>query len=236
MMISWKRSSLHFPRLATNQEIIKKGSLASKSRLVTRSSLNLPSLVISQKLNHCQKLDDINEVFLKLSTLYSNLHDPLRELLLQCACEDQQKCYKVSYFDKFSVNLVPKEAYCSPRPDHLPLTKRRVSNKAANECRAVALYRQDIPLATIIARWIPKSMSSQYDQQSVIQELANFGDIESLIPFGRQTLIVTFKEIRSACKAVSAFPPNGPKRHLQCFWHHKFMSKYKIPKDKKTKP
>lgn len=77
-------------------------------------------------------------------------------------------------------------------------------------------------------------MSFQYDQQSTIQELANFGDIESLIPCGRQTVIVTFKEIRSACKAVSAFPPNGPNRQLQCFWHHKFMSQYNILKDKES--
>ncbi|XP_063154913.1 testis expressed protein 56-like [Candoia aspera] len=234
-MIAWKTSCLHFLPSATNQQIVKKGSLASRIRPVTRSSLNLPSLVISQKLNHCDKLDDINEVFLKLSMLYSNLHDPMRELLLQCACEDQQKRYQVSYFDKFSTNLVPKEAYCSPRPDHMPLTKRRLSNKAANERRAFGVYRQDIPLPTIIARWIPKTMTSQYDQQSVIQELTNFGDIESLTPFGRQTVIVTFKEICSACKAVSAFPPNGPKRHLQCFWHHKFLSKYEIPKDKRAK-
>ncbi|XP_015670790.1 uncharacterized protein C6orf201 homolog [Protobothrops mucrosquamatus] len=232
-MFFWKRSCLPLPRPATNQQILRKESLASRSRPVTKSSLNLPSLVNSQKLKHCDKMDEINEVFLKLSMLYNNLPDPLRDILLLCACEDQQKCYKVSYFDNFSMNLIPKEAYCSPPPNHMPLTKRRVSNQIANQPRAFGVYRDDLPLATIIARWIPKTMTFQYDHQSAVQELANFGDIESLIPCGRQTVIVTFKEIHSACKAVSAFPPNGPNRHLQCIWHHKFMSKYKILKEKK---
>ncbi|XP_060538098.1 testis expressed protein 56-like isoform X2 [Pantherophis guttatus] len=201
-MFFGKRSCLHFPRPATNQQTVKKGSLLSRIRPVTKSSLNLPSLVKSQKLKRCDKMDEINEVFLKLSMLYNNLPDPLRDILLQCACEDQQKCYKVSYFDNFSMNLIPKEAYCSPPPSHMPLSKRRVSNQIANQPRPLGVYRQDMPLATIIARWIPKTMSFQYDQQSTIQELANFGDIESLIPCGRQTVIVTFKEIRSACKAM----------------------------------
>lgn len=61
--------------------------------------------------------------------------------------------YKVSYFDNFSMNLIPKEAYCSPPPRHMPLTKRRVSNQIANQPRPLGVYRQDMPLATIIARW-----------------------------------------------------------------------------------
>ncbi|XP_026532430.1 uncharacterized protein C6orf201 homolog [Notechis scutatus] len=231
-MFFGKRSCLHFPRPATNHQTIKKGSLFSRIRPVTKSSLNLPSLVKSQKLKRCDKMDEINEVFLKLSMLHNNLPDPLRDILVQCACEDQRKCYKVSFFDNFSMNLIPKEAYCSPPPNHMPLRKRRISNQIANQPRPFGVYRQDMPLATIIARWIPKTTSFQFDHQSAIQELATFGDIESLVPCGRQSAIVTFKEIRSACKAVSAFPPNGPNRHLQCFWHHKFMSDYNILKDK----
>ncbi|XP_070603283.1 testis expressed protein 56-like [Erythrolamprus reginae] len=233
-MFFGKRSCLHVPRPATSQQTAKKGSLVSRFRPVTKSSLNLPSLVKSQKLKRCDKLDEINEVFLKLSMLNNNLPDPLKDILVQCAYEDQKKGYKVSYFDNFSMNLIPKEAYCPPPPSHMPLRKRRVSNRIANQPKPLGTYRQDVPLATIIARWIPNSMSFQYDQQSTIQELVNFGDIESLTPCGRQSLIVTFKEIRSACKAVSAFPPNGPHRQLQCFWHHKCMSKYKILKDKES--
>ncbi|XP_034284975.1 testis expressed protein 56-like isoform X1 [Pantherophis guttatus] len=259
-MFFGKRSCLHFPRPATNQQTVKKGSLLSRIRPVTKSSLNLPSLVKSQKLKRCDKMDEINEVFLKLSMLYNNLPDPLRDILLQCACEDQQKCYKVSYFDNFSMNLIPKEAYCSPPPSHMPLSKRRVSNQIANQPRPLGVYRQDMPLATIIARWIPKTMSFQYDQQSTIQELANFGDIESLIPCGRQTVIVTFKEIRSACKAmVNSCPSTSQvksrKKFICClatfFWAslyfpscelmmalemYKIFQSYNIPKEAHIAP
>ena len=78
-------------------------------------------------------------------------------------------------------------------------------------------------------------MLTQYDKKSVVQELTKFGEIESVTPFGRQTVVVIFKEIRSACKAISAFPPDGPERSMQCFWYHKFMSKYQTSKFRKTR-
>ncbi|KAH0617951.1 hypothetical protein JD844_016751 [Phrynosoma platyrhinos] len=221
----------NFPQLTTGQQLRKKGSFVSR----TRSSLNLPPLVMYQKLATYDKKDDINRVFLKLSALYSNLKDPLKEVLLQCECEDQEKSFKVSYFDMFARNELPQDVYSSPSPDHMPPGKRFFSNKAAKEHTALGVYRQDAPMATIVARWTPKSMSTQYDQKSVLQELAKFGEIESVAPFGRQTVIVVFKEVTSACKAMSAFPPNGPDRSMQCFWHHKFMSKYVTPKFRKTK-
>ncbi|XP_061466830.1 testis expressed protein 56-like [Rhineura floridana] len=219
-----------------NQQMIKKRSLTSGNRCMTRSRLNLPPLVIYQELNSCDKEDDMYQVFQKLSALHDNLQDPLKELLLRCACEDQEKRYKISYFNIFMANKdLPQEASCSPQPDHMPLIKRFFSNKIAKEHKAFGVYRQDAPLATVIARWTPNSMSGHYDKQSVIQELAKFGDIESVTPFGRQTVIVIFKEICSACKAVSAFPPDCPERGMRCFWHHKFMSKYKRSKFQKTK-
>ncbi|KAF7246067.1 hypothetical protein EYD10_07869 [Varanus komodoensis] len=234
-MMAPKRSCVNFPSLATYLQRTKKGSLTSRKRPVTRSSLNLPPLVIYQELKGCDKQDEINQVFLKLSALHVNLKDPLKEILLQCSCEDQEKCYKLSYFEKFTMDELPREVYCTPKPEHMPLPKRSFSNKVAKEHKAFGVYRQDAPLATVVARWTPKSMSTQYDQQLVIEELGKFGDIESITPFGRQTVIVKFKEIRSACKAVSAFPANGPDKGMRCFWHHKFMSKYKRPKFQKDK-
>ncbi|XP_062986085.1 testis expressed protein 56-like [Elgaria multicarinata webbii] len=225
-----KKSCVDFPPLATYLRRTKKGSLTSMKSPVTRSRLNLPPLFIYQELKCCDEQDEINQVFLKLSALYRNLQDPLKEMLFRCSCEDQEKCYKFSYFDKFPMNELPQEVYCTPQPDHMPLRKRFFSNKFANEHQAFGVYRKDAPLATVVARWTPNSMSTQYDQQSVIEELAKFGDIESVTPFGRQTVIVIFKEITSACKAVNAFPPNCPERGMQCFWHHKFMSKYKRQK------
>lgn len=84
-------------------------------------------------------------------------------------------------------------------------------------------------------RWTPNTMLTQYDEKSVIQELKKFGDIESVTPFGRQTVVVIFKEIRSACKVIRAFPPSGPERSMRCFWYHRFMSKYETARFRKTR-
>ncbi|XP_033010535.1 uncharacterized protein C6orf201 homolog [Lacerta agilis] len=230
-----KTSLPNLPPLPTNQQASKR-SFVLGTRQVTRSKLNLPPLVIYQKLSTCDKEEDICQVFQKLSALCGNLQDPLKELLLRCAYEDQEKSYKVSYFDTFDTDSdLLQGAYCSPQPDHMPLIKRFLSNKIAKEHKAFGVYRRDAPLATIIARWTPNSMSAHYDRQSVIQELKKFGDIESVTPFGRQTVIVVFKEICSACKAVSAFPPECSEGGIRCFWHHKFMSKYKRRKFQKRR-
>ncbi|XP_020645503.3 testis expressed protein 56-like [Pogona vitticeps] len=230
-MMPLKRFPLKFPQLAIHHQTIKKEGIVPANR----SSLNLPSLVVYQKLNSWDKQDDINYMFLKLSALSSHLQDPLKELLLQCASEDQEKCYKSSYFEMFRMDDLPQEAYSSPQPDHMPLSKRLLSNKAANEYKAFGVYRQGALMATIVARWTPKTMLKQYDKKSVLQELTKFGEIESVTPFGRQTVVVIFKEFRSACKAISAFPPNGPERSMQCFWYHRFMSKYDTTKFRKTR-
>ncbi|XP_062833773.1 testis expressed protein 56-like [Anolis carolinensis] len=230
-MMNRMRFFQNFPPLATHRSLGKKVNFVAQ----TRSGLNLPPLVIYQKLNTYDSQEDIDCAFLKLSDLYGNLKDPLKELLLQCAYEDDEKSFKVSYFDTYPVKKLPQDIYSSPPPHHMPLVKRFFSNKAAIEHKVQEVYRQDTPMATIVARWTPKSMSTQYDQKSVLRELAKFGEIESVTPFGRQTVVVTFREIRSACKAMRAFPPNGPERNMRCFWHHKFMSKYKAPKFRKTK-
>ncbi|XP_067323616.1 testis expressed protein 56-like [Anolis sagrei] len=221
----------NFSPLATHRSLGKKENFVPQ----TRSSLNLPPLVMYQKLNTHDSREDIDYVFLKLSGLYGNLKDPLKEMLLRCAYEDDEKSFKVSYFDMYPMKELPQDIYSSPPPDHMPLVKRFFSNKAAIEHKVPEVYRNDAPMATIVARWTPKSMSTQYDQKSVLRELEKFGEIESVTPFGRQTVIVAFREIRSACKAMRAFPPNGPERNMRCFWHHKFMSKYKTPKLRKSK-
>ncbi|XP_066480557.1 testis expressed protein 56-like [Tiliqua scincoides] len=225
-LVHLKRALLNFPPLPMCPQRRKERSLISIKAAKTRSELNLPPLTC-QKLNSCDKTDDINETFLKLSALHSKLPDSLKELLLQCACADSRKDYIVSCFDTPTPAVVlPQKVYCSPQPHHVPLKKRISSNKIANEHKSFGVYRRDAPLASVVARWTPNSMSTQYDLQSVSQELVKFGDIESVTPFGRQTVIVVYKEVCAACKAVDAFPPDGPDRGMRCFWLHSFMNQY----------
>uniref|UniRef100_A0A8C8RMG5 RRM domain-containing protein n=1 Tax=Pelusios castaneus TaxID=367368 RepID=A0A8C8RMG5_9SAUR len=128
-----------------------------------------------------------------------------------------------------------RELYLSPAPDHVQLWKRNISNRLAEEHRQFRWNIKDTPMSTIIVRWIKRNMLASYDYHSVIQELKRFGALESVTPFGRQTAVVTFKDITSACKAVNAFPANNPGRRIQCVWHHKFMSEYKMSGHRKIK-
>ncbi|XP_053103111.1 uncharacterized protein LOC128323643 isoform X2 [Hemicordylus capensis] len=155
-MMSLKRTCLNacmnLPPVVRYQQMRKKRSFRSRKAVMTRSNLNLPSLTY-QKIDSCDTENDINQMFTKLSALHCHLYDPLKEVLLWCACEDNEKDYKFSCFDPFTTKKqLPREVCCSPQPDHVPLTKRILSNKFANEQKSFDVYRQDAPLATIIAR------------------------------------------------------------------------------------
>ncbi|KAJ6651295.1 hypothetical protein lerEdw1_021107 [Lerista edwardsae] len=235
-LVHLKRALLNLPPLPMSPQRRKERNLISMKAATTRSSLNLPALAYQTKLNSCDKAGDINEAFVKLSELHSKLPDFLKEILLRCACEDHRKEYVMSCFDTGTPAVeLPQRVYSSPQPHHVPLMKRISSNKIANEHKSFGVYRRDAPLGTIVARWTPNSMSTQYDLQSVSQELAKFGEIDSMTAFGRQTVIVVFSDIRAACKAVSAFPPHGPDRGMRCFWHYLYASQYKIPTFRKKK-
>uniref|UniRef100_A0A674J328 RRM domain-containing protein n=1 Tax=Terrapene triunguis TaxID=2587831 RepID=A0A674J328_9SAUR len=121
-----------------------------------------------------------------------------------------------------------RELYLSPEPDHVPLWKRNISNRLAEKYRQFRLNIKDTPMSAVIVRWIKRNILASYDYHSVIQELSRFGAIESVTPSGRQTAVVIFKDIISACKAMNAFPANDPGRRIQCVWHHKFMSEYRM--------
>lgn len=67
-----------------------------------------------------------------------------------------------------------------------------------------------------------------------MEELSRFGTVESVDFIGRQTAIVVFRDIISACKVVNAFPAK-PGERIQCVWHDKFMSEYRISDNRKKK-
>lgn len=63
------------------------------------------------------------------------------------------------------------------------------------------------------------------DLASVTQRLSVFGPIESVTLCGRQSAVVVFKHMVSACNAVSALQSRAPGSLFQCAWQQPFMSR-----------
>lgn len=91
----------------------------------------------------------------------------------------------------------------------------------------VFVYFLDTTTASIcsLARWLKRNMKPTEDLQSVIQKLSVFGPIKSVSLCGRQSAIVVFENMTSACHAVSAFKSRTPGTMVHCSWQHQFMSK-----------
>lgn len=68
-------------------------------------------------------------------------------------------------------------------------------------------------------------MQPTEDLESVIQKLSVFGPIQSITHHGRQTAIVVFENVVSACNAMNAFQSRVPGTMFHCSWQHRFMSK-----------
>ncbi|VTJ89673.1 Hypothetical predicted protein, partial [Marmota monax] len=73
--------------------------------------------------------------------------------------------------------------------------------------------------------WLKKDMQPTEDLKSVIQRMSMFGPIQSVTACGRQSAVVVFKNVTSACKAVNAFQSRIPGTMFHCSWQHRFMSK-----------
>ncbi|KFO33753.1 hypothetical protein H920_04747 [Fukomys damarensis] len=73
--------------------------------------------------------------------------------------------------------------------------------------------------------WLKKNLHPTEDLKSVMDLLSAFGPIQSVTACGRQSAIVVFSDINSACKAVSAFHSKVPGSTLQCSWQQRFMAK-----------
>lgn len=81
-----------------------------------------------------------------------------------------------------------------------------------------------------LARWLKRNRQPAEDLHSVIQKLSVFGPIRSVSLCGRQSAIVVFENMTSACNAVSAFQSRTPDTTVHCSWQHQFMSKdVKVP-------
>ncbi|KYO35499.1 hypothetical protein Y1Q_0008063 [Alligator mississippiensis] len=162
-------------------------------------------------------------------------------VFIRCKCNREKvtehtlKGYLASTSEKLSTKKdLPQEVYLSLQPDHVPLWKRNISNKLAVEYRKLRVNRKGTPISTVVVRWIRRNKLASYNHQSVMEELSRFGTVESVDFIGRQTAIVVFRDIISACKVVNAFPAK-PGERIQCVWHDKFMSEYRISDNRKKK-
>ncbi|EFB16290.1 hypothetical protein PANDA_013580, partial [Ailuropoda melanoleuca] len=122
----------------------------------------------------------------------------------------------------------PKEINATPKPSSMPLRKRKSINNANRgwkKCHLGNKNMEEPPMSTIVVRWLKKNMQLTEDLQSVIQRLSVFGPIKSVTLCGRQSAIVVFKDMTSACNAVNAFQSRTPGTMFQCSWQQRFMSK-----------
>ncbi|XP_069418882.1 testis expressed protein 56-like [Ovis canadensis] len=77
----------------------------------------------------------------------------------------------------------------------------------------------------LLDQWLKKNMRPIEDLASVTQRLSVFGPIESVTLCGRQSAVVVFKHMVSACNAVSALQSRAPGSLFQCAWQQPFMSR-----------
>ncbi|XP_033071987.1 uncharacterized protein C6orf201 homolog isoform X1 [Trachypithecus francoisi] len=137
---------------------------------------------------------------------------------------------------------LPKEINLTPKPNRIPLWKRKMINNVTDgwkKCHLLTRNTKEPPMSTIVVRWLQKNMQPTEDLKSVICRLSAFGPIQSVTVYGRQSAIVAFKDMTSACNAVSAFQSRTPGTMFQCSWQQRFMSKDKTYSKKctqKTQP
>nr|XP_054542573.1 testis expressed protein 56 isoform X2 [Pan troglodytes] len=123
---------------------------------------------------------------------------------------------------------LPKEINLTPKPNRMPPWKRKIINNVTDrwkKCHLLKRNTKEPPMSTIVVRWLKKNMQPTEDLKSVICRLSAFGPIQSVTVCGHQSAIVAFKDMTSACNAVSAFQSRTPGTMFQCSWQQQFMSK-----------
>ncbi|KAM5268587.1 testis expressed protein 56-like [Hipposideros larvatus] len=173
----------------------------------------------------------LRHTFETLSNLHKLLPNHLMEMLYSYMSEqDQKKCEnsELSGLERILArHQFPKEINLTPKPSNMPLWKRKTINNE-NGWKKCYLLNKNIkhsPMSTIVVRWLKKNMKLTEDLRSVIQKLSVFGPIKSVNLCGRQSAIVEFENVTSACNAVSAFQSRAPGTMFQCSWQQRLMSK-----------
>ncbi|KAG3288742.1 testis expressed protein 56 [Ictidomys tridecemlineatus] len=198
---------------------------------------NSPSdlnIIVPEKLEHKDytQPDVLCHTFETLSNLHKLLPNHLVELLQSYQSEEDKKKCEISEFSCLERILarheLPKEISLTPKPSRMHSWQRKAMNNVSDGWKKCRLWRRNIkepPMSTVVVRWLKKDMQPTEDLKSVIQRMSMFGPIQSVTTCGRQSAVVVFKNVTSACKAVNAFQSRIPGTMFHCSWQHRFMSK-----------
>ncbi|XP_050643230.1 uncharacterized protein C6orf201 homolog isoform X2 [Macaca thibetana thibetana] len=217
-----------------------------------RTASSSSSMMKFSLLDKCKKPKNYAqpEVLCHTFDTLSNLHKLLPNHLMETLYsyrseEDKKKCEnpELSGLERILArHELPKEINLTPKPNRMPLWKRKIINNVTygwKKCHLLTRNTKEPPMSTIVVRWLKKNMQPTEDLKSVICRLSAFGPIQSVTVCGRQSAIVAFKDMTSACNAVSAFQSRTPGTMFQCSWQQRFMSKDKTYSKKctqKTQP
>uniref|UniRef100_A0A2K5I612 RRM domain-containing protein n=1 Tax=Colobus angolensis palliatus TaxID=336983 RepID=A0A2K5I612_COLAP len=217
-----------------------------------RTASSSSSMMKFSLLDKCEKPKNYAqpEVLCHTFDMLSNLHKLLPNHLMETLYsyrseEDKKKCEnpELSGLERILArHQLPKEINLTPKPNRMPLWKRKIINNVTDgwkKCHLLRRNTKEPPMSTIVVRWLKKNMQPTEDLKSVICRLSAFGPIQSVTVCGRQSAIVAFKDMTSACNAVSAFQRRTPGTMFQCSWQQRFMSKDKTYSKKctqKTQP
>ncbi|XP_032105944.1 uncharacterized protein C6orf201 homolog isoform X1 [Sapajus apella] len=217
-----------------------------------RTASSRSSVIKFSLLDKCEKPKNYAQpevlchTFEALSNLHKLLPNHLVEKLYSYKSEeDKKKCEnpELSGLERILArHQLPEEINLTPKPNRMPPWKRKIINNvndAWKKCHLLKRNTNEPPMSTIVVRWLKKNMQPAEDLKSVICRLSAFGPIQSVTVCGRQSAIVAFKDMTSACNAVSAFQSRIPGNMFQCSWQQRFMSKDKTYAKKctqKTQP
>ncbi|XP_070953802.1 testis expressed protein 56 isoform X2 [Macaca nemestrina] len=215
-------------------------------RTASSSSSMMKFSLLDKKPKNYAQPEVLCHTFDTLSNLHKLLPNHLMETLYSYRSEeDKKKCEnpELSGLERILArHELPKEINLTPKPNRMPLWKRKISNNVTDgwkKCHLLTRNTKEPPMSTIVVRWLKKNMQPTEDLKSVICRLSAFGPIQSVTVCGRQSAIVAFKDMTSACNAVSAFQSRTPGTMFQCSWQQRFMSKDKTYSKKctqKTQP
>uniref|UniRef100_H0X573 RRM domain-containing protein n=2 Tax=Otolemur garnettii TaxID=30611 RepID=H0X573_OTOGA len=175
--------------------------------------------------------DDSDHTFEILANLHKLLPNNLMETLHSYKSEEDQKICKDPELSGLERVLArhdfPAEINLTPKPSRMVTQKRTATNILSDRYKCPQWKRstKDPPMATIVVSWLKHNVKATEDFKSVIYRLSAFGTIQSVTMCGKQTAIVAFKDIISACHAVRAFRSRTPGTMIQCSWQQKFLRK-----------
>ncbi|KAM4835655.1 testis expressed protein 56-like [Thomomys bottae] len=179
-------------------------------------------------------------IFEKLSKLHKLLPSRLVDTLQSYRTEeDKDDESDFTGLEKlFARQQLPNEISLSPKPSKMPSWKRKKISTVEGwkKCHLWKKNIKEPPMCTIIVRWLKKNMQPIEDLRSVAQKLSMFGPIQTITPCGRQSAILVYEDITSACKAVAAFHSRIPGTMFHCCWQQRFMTKDKSFQIGKTEP